>query len=78
MDKTGNAIQSDNVDKKWGVRDVRVDNQGSLLQCHMYSIFAGRSRVPHSTLSHTRHVSSLSTIPAEDFLPVDDDFIAIQ
>ena len=66
----------DNVDKKRGVRDVRVDNQGSLL--HMYSILAGRSRVPHNTLSHTGHVSPLSTIPAEDFLPVEDDFIAIQ
>ena len=66
----------DNMDKKRGVRDVRVDIQGSLL--HMYSILAGRSRVPHNTPSHTGHVSPLSIIPAEDFLPVEDDFIAIQ
>lgn len=66
----------DNVDKKRGVRDVRVDNQGSLL--HMYSILAGHSRIPPNALSHTGHVSSLSSIPAEEFLPVEDDVIAIQ
>ena len=66
----------DNVDKKQGVRDVRVDNQGSLL--HMYSILAGRSRIPPNTLSYTGHISSLTTIPAKEFLPVEDDFINVQ
>lgn len=66
----------DNVDKKRGVRDVRLNNYGSLL--HMYSILAGRSRIPPNSLPHTGHVSLLSTIPAEDFLPVEDDFRSLQ
>ena len=53
-----------------------MDNQGSLL--HMYSILAGRSCLPPNTLSHTGYVSSLSTIPANEFLPVEDDFIKVQ
>ena len=44
----------------------------------MYSILPGRSRVPHNTLSYTGHVSPLSTIPVEEFVPVEDDFIAIE
>lgn len=53
-----------------------MDNQGSLL--HMYSILDGRSRIPPNTLSYTGHVSSLTTIPAKEFLPVEDDFINVQ
>ena len=64
------------MDKKQGIRDVLLDNQGSLL--HMYSILAGRSCIPPNTLSYTGCVSSLSTIPAKEFLPVQDDFSNVQ
>ena len=53
-----------------------MDNQESLL--HMYSILDGRSRIPPNTLSYTGHVSSLTTIPAKEFLPIEDDFINVQ
>ena len=64
------------MDKKRGVRDVRSDNQSSLM--HMYSILAGRSRIPPNTLSYTGHVSPLTSIPAEEFLPSQQDFDAVQ
>ena len=41
----------DNVDKKMGVRDVRIDNQGDML--HMYSLLAARSRLPCLDLPRT-------------------------
>ena len=66
----------DNVDKKRGVRDVRSDHHGSLL--HMYSILAGRSRTPAKHLSHTGCVATLSSLPAETFLPTACDICAVK
>ena len=61
----------DNVDKKRGVRDVRIDRQGQML--HMYSIIAGRSRTPGMHLDSTGSVGNLSLIPPNDFLPSQKD-----
>ena len=61
----------DNVDKKIGVRDVRSDHQGSML--HMYSILAGRSRLPRTSLSCSGHVGTLSSISCESLLPRSTD-----
>lgn len=66
----------DNVDKRRGVRDVRSDHHGSLL--HMYSILAGRSRTPASHLSRTGCVATLSSLPAETFLPTVGDYCAVR
>ena len=57
----------DNVDKKIGVRDVRSDHQGKLL--HMYSILAGKGRIPATDLSHTGYVADIATLEPESFLP---------
>lgn len=61
----------DNVDKQRCVRDMRSDNHGELL--HMYSILAGRSRTADPSLSHTGHVTHLSSISSESLLPTKDD-----
>lgn len=66
----------DNVDKKRGVRDVRSDHHGSLL--HMYSILAGRSRIPSQCLSRTGYVHALSDLPAQGFLPTSADVEAVR
>jgi len=66
----------DNVDKKRGARDVRSDHHGSLL--HMYSILAGRSRIPPSDLSHTGCVVNLSSLPANTFLPTSEDIVEVK
>lgn len=66
----------DNVDKKRGARDVRSDHHGSLL--HMYSILAGRSRIPPSDLSHTGCVVNLSSLPADTFLPTSEDIVEVK
>ena len=55
----------DNVDKKRGVRDVRSDNQATML--HMYSLLVGRSRIPGIGLSRTGQVAKLSSMPSECF-----------
>ena len=61
----------DNVDKKRGVRDVRSDNQATML--HMYSLLVGRSRIPGIGLSRTGQVAKLSSMPSECFLPTQSD-----
>ena len=66
----------DNVDVNRGVRDVRSDHHGSLI--HMYSVLAGRSRVPDEDLSHTGCVASLSSVKAKKFLPTSDDVSAVK
>ena len=64
------------MDKKIGVRDVRSDHQGSML--HMYSILAGRSRLPRTSLSCSGHVGTLSSISCESLLPRSTDIFAMQ
>lgn len=66
----------DNVDKKKGVRNVRSDHHGSLL--HMYSILAGRSRIPEPHLSRSGYVANLSLLPSKTFLPTTDDIHTVQ
>ena len=66
----------DNVDKRKGVRDVRINHHGSLL--HMYTVIAGRSRIQVKELSHTHPVGVLSRLPADTFLPTSEDFLLIQ
>lgn len=66
----------DNVDKKVGVRDVRSDHHGSLV--HMYSIVAGRSRTPASSLQYTGRVANLSSLDPESFLPTSQDVKTIR
>ena len=65
----------DNVDKKIGVRDVRSDHQSSML--HMYSILAGKSRLPSSGLSCNGQVGTLSSISCESLLPQSADIFAM-
>ena len=57
----------DNVDKKRNVRDVRSDNQATML--HMYSLLVGRGRIPGIGLSRVGQVAKLSSLPTESFLP---------
>lgn len=40
----------DNVEKKRRARDLRSDNQGSMI--HMFSMIAGRSQTPAPELHH--------------------------
>ena len=44
----------------------------------MYSILVGRSHIPPNNLSCTGHVSPLTSILAEEFLPNQQDFDAVQ
>ena len=62
----------DNVDKKMGVRDVRIDNQGD-----MYSLLAARSRLPLLDLPHTGQVADVVSLPWESFLPTQEDINGI-
>lgn len=55
----------DNVDKKNQVCDVRSDNQGKMV--HMYSLLAGRSRIPGTGLSCTGQVAELSSMLPTSF-----------
>ena len=59
------------MDKKRGVRDIRSDNQATIL--HMYSLLVGRSRIPGIGLSRTGQVAKLSPLPSEYFLPTQSD-----
>ena len=59
------------MNKKRGVRDVRPDNQATIL--HMYSLLVGRSRIPGIGLSRTGQVAKLSSLPSESFLPTQFD-----
>ena len=61
----------DNVDKQQKVRDIRSDQQGSML--HMYSILIGRSRTQNSLLPYSDQVSSFADVSAWFFLPTADD-----
>ena len=65
----------DNVDKKMGVRDVRIDNQGDML--HMYSLLAARSRLPLLDLPRTGQVEDVASLPWESFLPTQEDIDGI-
>ena len=65
----------DNVDKKKGVRDIRVDHQAELQ--HMYSMLAVRSRVP-SPLDGRSSIDSFATLQVSAFLPTIHDIRAIQ
>ena len=65
----------DNVDKKMGVRDVRIDNQGDML--HMYSLLAARSRLPCLDLPRTGKVADVASLPWESFLPTQEDIDGI-
>ena len=66
----------DNVDKRRGVRDIWSDHHGSLL--HMYSILAGRSRVPSSDPSRSGCVFSLLRLPAHTLPPTFEDIAAVR
>ena len=61
----------DNVDKQLKVRDIRSDHQAYML--HMYSVLVTLSRTQATLLPHTGHLSSLSEVPAQFFLPTRDD-----
>lgn len=61
----------DNVDKQQRVRDLRSDHQGNML--HMYSILVGRSRTQGLGHSHVGHLSKLTEVPADSFLPTSED-----
>ena len=63
-----------NLDKKVGVRDVRVDHKGDMV--HMYSLLAARSRLPSS--SRTGQVADMMSLPWESFLPSQGDVDRIQ
>ena len=65
----------DNVDKKMGVRDVQIDNQGDML--HMYSLLAARSRLPLLDLPRTGQVEDVASFPWESFLPTQEDIDGI-
>ena len=39
----------------------------------MYSVLVGKSRTPASSLSHHGHVSKLSQVPFQNFLPTCED-----
>jgi len=66
----------DNVDKKKGVRDIRVDHQSELQ--HMYSMLVVRSRVPSPPLDARSAVSDFGSLQPSDFLPTAEDIKAIQ
>ena len=61
----------DNVDKNVHVRDLRSDNQGSMV--HMFSLIVGRSRTPAPEFPHHGQLSSLLETPEESFLPNSGD-----
>lgn len=61
----------DNLDKKIGVRDVRVDNQPQML--HMYSLVAVKSRINHTALSTCTDAADtrpLTSFDPDHFLPL--------
>ena len=66
----------DNVDKKRCVRDLRTDHQGEML--HMFSLLVGRSRTPCPELPFTGQVSKLTEVPADYFLPLQSDIVAVK
>lgn len=67
----------DNVDKKKKVRDPRSDNNGEMV--HMYSLLVGRSRTPAPELLHSGgHLSILNSLPADLFLPSNNDVSAVK
>ncbi len=74
-------IQDKVVFKFWGdkqlrVRDYRSDHQGRM--AHMYSILVGSSRTPAPELQHTGHLSKLTEVPNDAFLPHSEDIQAVK
>ena len=65
----------DNIDKKKGVRDIRVDYQGELK--HMFSMLAVRSRVP-SHLAPSGPCLDLASLPFSVLLPTSHEIQEIQ
>ena len=70
-DKVVFKFVGDNVEKQQRVRDYRSDHHGKLL--HMFSLLVSRSRTPAPELQHTGHLSKLTEIAVEDFLPTSSD-----
>lgn len=66
----------DNLDKQKNVRDVRSDNQATML--HMYSLLVGHSRIPGIGLFCVGQVAKLSSSPTESFLPTLSDVNAVK
>ena len=61
----------DNLDKKVGVSNERLDHHGKME--HMFSILAVRSRLPQLSLSHTGQVTDVMSLPWESLLPTQND-----
>ena len=66
---------SDNVNKKRGVRDIRSDHQGSML--NMYSMLVVKGRVK-ADADDASHHNSLSSLDAHTFLPTKEDIHILQ
>ena len=69
-------LWGDNVDKKRKVRDIRSNHQGDMLQ--MYSILAGKSRIPEKSLARTGTVASLKSLHSISFLPTREDILIVK
>ena len=65
----------DNVNKKRGVRDIRSDHQGSML--NMYSMLVVKGRVM-ADADDASHHNSLSSLDAHTFLPTKEDIHILQ
>lgn len=61
----------DNVDKHRGVRDIRSDHTGKMV--NMYSLLVVRSRTPSSSLSMTGSTGDLHRSAVSSFLPTKED-----
>ncbi len=76
--KEGKAFQfvGDNVDKYRGVRDVRSDHHGTLV--NMYSLLAVKARVPPPIILGDFSPPDLSLLEPSYFLPTPAEVAAIQ
>ena len=63
------------VNKKRGVRDIRSDHQGSML--NMYSMLVVKGRVM-ADADDASHHNSLSSLDAHTFLPTKEDIHILQ
>ena len=66
----------DNLDLQRRVRDYRSDSNGEMM--HMYSMVLSRSRTPAPKLQHTGHISKLTEVPINSFLPQSSDVRAVK
>ena len=67
---------SDNVNKHRGVRDIRSDHHGRMI--NMYSILAIHIRVPTSSLDTTGSTGDLNACTVENFLPTSEDILQMK